>query len=214
MLQPPEVFCPQIPSWDGVSLDALRGVWSEAARLYLSENSSGQRPQWGTEVRIGWEEEALLALFLCQDPNPWATLTRRDQPLWEEEVVEVFLDPFGDRTCYFELEVNPLNAVLDIFIRRIPSGLRKDFNWKCEGLVTATGRLPYGWVAAFQVPFAALGNCRPTGTWRGNFCRIERPENQLRELSSWSPSYTGTFHVPDDSGYYALTTRESSGHDK
>jgi Carbohydrate family 9 binding domain-like len=171
-------------------LDALRVGWSEAARLYLSENSSGQRPQWGTEVRIGWEEKALLVLFLCQDPNPWATLTERDQPLWEEEVVEVFLDPFGDRTCYFEFEVNPLNTVTDVFIRRIRTGLR----------ITAAGRLPYGWVAALKIPFSALGDCQPVGTWRANFCRIERPENQPRELSSWSPTYTGTFHVPERFG--------------
>jgi hypothetical protein len=200
MFRLPEILCPRIPPWDGASLDALRGGWSETARLYLSENSSGQRPQWGTEVRIGWEEEALLVLFLCQDPNPWATLTEHDQPLWEEEVVEVFLDPFGDRSCYFELEVNPLNAVLDVFVRRIPAGLRKDFDWDCEGLITATGRLPYGWVAALRIPFAALGDCRPRQTWGVNFCRIERPENQPRELSSWSPTHTGTFHVPERFG--------------
>lgn len=181
-------------------MDALRGGWSETARLYLSENSSGRRPQWGTEVRIGWEEKALLVLFLCQDPQPWATLTQHDQPLWEEEVVEVFLDPFGDRACYFELEVNPLNTTVDVFVRRTRTGLRKDFAWHCEGLITATGRLPYGWVAALQVPFSALGDCHPRGTWRANFCRIERPESQPRELSSWSPTHTGTFHVAERFG--------------
>ena len=83
MLRPPEIRCPRISHWDGVSLDALRGGWSDTARLYLSENSSGQRPHWGTEVRIGWEDRALLVLFLCQDPKPWATLTEHDQPLDE-----------------------------------------------------------------------------------------------------------------------------------
>src|ERR1700736_103348 len=51
MLRLPEIRCPRIPSWDGVSLDALRGGWSDTTRLYLCENGSGQRPQWGTEVR-------------------------------------------------------------------------------------------------------------------------------------------------------------------
>ena len=67
-------------------------------------------------------------------------------------------------------------------------------------MVTATGRLPYGWVAALQIPFLALGDCQPVGTWRANFCRIERPENQPRELSSWSPTYTGSFQVPERFG--------------
>jgi Carbohydrate-binding family 9 len=200
MIGLPEVLCPRLPRWDGVSLDALGGGWSEAARLYLSENGSGQRPQWGTEVRVGWEEKALQVLFLCQDPEPWATFKHHDQPLWEEEVVEVFLDPFGDGTCYFELELNPLNTVLDVFVRRTRSGLRKDFGWHCEGLITAAGRLPYGWVAALQIPFAALGDCHPRGTGRANFCRIERPQNRPRELSAWSPTHVGTFHVPERFG--------------
>jgi Carbohydrate-binding family 9 len=200
MVRLPEILCPRIHPWDGVSLDALRGGWAEAARLYLSENGSGQYPQWGTEVRIGWEEQGLLVLFLCQDPEPWATLTQRDQPLWEEEVIEVFLDPFGDRTCYFEFEVNPLNAVLDVFVRRTRTGLRKEFSWNCDGLITATGRLPYGWVAALQIPFSGLGNCQPNQSWRANFCRIERPKKQPRELSAWSPTFAGTFHVPERFG--------------
>src|SRR3981081_4791329 len=108
MLRLPEIPSPGIPSWGGVALDALRSGWSDTSRLCLGENSSGQRPQWGTEVRIGWEEKALLILFLCQDPKPWATMTERDQPLWEEEVVEIFLDPFGDRTCSFYCAGTPL----------------------------------------------------------------------------------------------------------
>ena len=196
----PEVVCPRIQAWDGASLDALAEPWSEARRLLLSENVSGRAPLWGTEVRIGWHQDALLAIFLCQDPEPWATLTKRDDPLWEEEVVEIFIDPFGDQKCYFEFEVNPLNTVLDLFVRRVRSGLRKDPAWDCEGLRTATGRLPYGWLAGFAIPFAGLGDCDSSRAWSVNFCRIERPKAQPRELSAWSPTFAKTFHLPERFG--------------
>ncbi|MBV9274525.1 MAG: carbohydrate-binding family 9-like protein [Verrucomicrobia bacterium] len=200
-----KVRCPVVDPWDGASLDALRSPWTGAARLLLSENFTGRPPLWGTEVRVGWHAGELLVLFLCQDPEPWATLTERDGPLWEEEVVEVFVDPFGDGDCYFEFEVNPLNTVLDLFVRRVRTGLRKDFAWDCDGLRTAAGRLTYGWVAGLAIPFRSFGNWEPTATgWRLNFCRIERPRNRPRELSAWSPTFAKTFHVPERFGLAEL----------
>jgi hypothetical protein len=195
----PVVVCPQTEAWDGSSLDGLLGCWSNASRVFLADNTSGRPPVWGTEVRIACHRDDLLLLFLCQDPDPRATLTKRDDPLWEEDVVEVFIDPFGDLDCYFEFEVNPLNTVLDLFIRRVRGGLRKDFAWDCQGLRTATGLLAYGWVAGLAIPFKSMGEC-DLSRWRINFCRIERPKDQPRELSAWSPTYTGTFHLPERFG--------------
>jgi hypothetical protein len=199
----PAIVCPHTEAWDGSSLDGLTGCWSAAGRVYLADNVSGRPPVWGTEVRVGRHQEELLVLFICQDPDPSATFTRRDDPLWEEDVVEVFIDPFGDLDCYFEFEINPLNTVLDGFIRRLRGGLRKDFSWNCEGLRTATGLLAYGWVAGLAIPFKGLGECN-LSRWRINFCRIERPKNQPRELSAWSPTLAGTFHLPERFGVLEL----------
>jgi hypothetical protein len=194
----PEVLCPKTARWDLSSLDALNGVWANCARISLRENLSGRPPRWGTEVRLGWSGDVLQGLYQCQDPNPWATKTTRDDALWEEEVVEVFLDPFGDSLCYFEIEINPLNTVTDLIVRRTWTGLKKDFRWKCQGLVTACGTLAYGWVAAFQIPFESLGDCHPARSpvWRVNFSRIDRPKEQPLELSAWSPTLVKSFHVP------------------
>jgi hypothetical protein len=194
----PEILCPSTARWDWNSLDALNGVWANCARITLRDNLSGRSPKWGTEVRLGWNVDVLQGLFLCQDPDPWATKTDRDGALWEEEVVEILLDPFGDSLSYFEIEINPLNTVTDLFIRRTRTGLKRDLRWNCQGLVTACGTLAYGWVAAFQIPFESLGDCHPTRSpvWRVNFSRIDRPRAQTRELSAWSPTLMKTFHVP------------------
>jgi hypothetical protein len=166
--------------------------------LRLSENVSGGRPKWGTEVKLGWDGESIHGIFVCQDPEPWATKTTRDDALWEEEVVELFLDPFGDGLSYFEIGINPLNAVCDLFVRRVRTGLRKEFAWDCQNLVTSAGVLPFGWVAAFRIPIRSLGDCHPSRSpsWRANFVRIERPREKVRELSAWAPTLMRTFHVP------------------
>jgi hypothetical protein len=129
-------------------------------------------------------------------------LLERDAPLYTEEVVEVFLDPVGDLQSYFEFEVNPLNAVLDLVIRRNRSGFVKNFAWRCEGLRSETRRTPNGWNAELSLPFPSLTSNAvvPGSRWRANFCRIDRPEGRPRELSAWSPTGQPRFHVPNRFG--------------
>jgi hypothetical protein len=210
MIDAPEVLCPKTKAWHRSALDALGSPWAQCARLSLVDCVTGRKPKWGTEVRLGWEEDALHGLFLCQDPDPWSTKTRRDDSLWEEEVVEIFLDPFGDSMSYFEIEINPLNTVTDLFVRRTRTGLHKELSWNCEGLATSCGTLPYGWVAAFQIPFRSLGDCHPSRCpiWKANFARIDRPKTEKRELTAWSPSSVESFHVPERFGVLRLDVKD------
>ncbi len=145
---------------------------------------------------------ALRVFFWVWDEAPWATLTERGAPLYTEEVVEVFLDPVGDGELYFELEVNVNNAVLEACARRVRSGYRKDFRWRCEGLETAVRREAQGWTAELAIPFLSVASRAPREgeCWRGNFTRIDRPVDRPRELSAWSPTGLAQFHVPQRFG--------------
>jgi hypothetical protein len=198
----PKILCPKTISWDLSSLDALNAVWANCARISLRENMSGRQARWGTEVRLGWNDKELHGLFICQYLIPLATETNPGDARCEEEVVEIFLDPFGDSLSYFEIGISSLNTVTDCFIRRTRTGLNKNPSWHCEGLATACGILPYGWLAGFQIPFASLGDCHPTRSpiWRANFARIDWPIDQIQELTAWSPTLVQSFHVPERFG--------------
>lgn len=176
------------------------------AALSLVENVGGGAPRQATNVTVARDAERLHVRFECEDSRPWATITRRDGPLYQEEVVEVFLDPFGDMECYFEIEVNPLNTVLDLMLRRIGKGWRKELEWRCEGLETSTAMTPRGWTASMAIPFTALVAEPPaSGTvWRANFLRIDRPEGCPRELSAWSPTFRNGFHEVERFGMLEL----------
>ena len=153
-------------------------------------------------VRVAWDANELRVLFYAEDTHIHATLTERDAPLYTEEVVEVFLDPVGDGECYFEIEVNPLNAVLDLVLRRNRSGYAKDVSWDCEGLRTQVRREASAWSAEMSIPFRSLAAASPApgGKWRANFLRIDRPPGTPRELSAWSPTGLANFHVPERFG--------------
>jgi hypothetical protein len=166
-------------------------------------NGTGAPPEQGTTVRCARDFSALRVLFECTDCDPWATLTERDGPLWVEEVVEVFIDPFGDAQCYFEIEVNPLNTVLDLVLRRNRSGWRKDFRWDCVGFQSAVRITAEGWHAELSIPFTSLTPEIPEAgsVWRVNFARIDRPRGRERELSAWAPTLLDTFHAPEKFGF-------------
>ena len=128
-----------------------------------------------------------------EDARPWSTLTQRDAPLWTEEVVEVFIDPVGDLEGYFEIEINPAGTVVDVVLRRVASGWRKDFGWHVDGLRSHARLTATGWAAELAIPFEALAR---TGSAAGNVlagrisCESTVPDGPgtEAELSAWSPT--------------------------
>ena len=174
----------------------------------MVELTRGTPPAQGTEVRLAWDSSHLAVLFHAQDMEPWATMRKRDAPLYEEEVCEVFLDPEGDLRSYFEIEINPLNTVMDLVIRRTQRGLVKNFAWQCAGLRTAVHIEPGSWTAELHLPFSSLTLQlpQPGSRWRGNFTRIDRPRGQPRELSAWAPTGSPTFHVAERFGVIEFAT--------
>lgn len=168
----------------------------------LRETTTGAEPQQATSIRIGWTADELRVLFHCSDTHIAATMTRRDAPLYQEEVVEVFIDPVGDFAAYFEIEVNPLNTVLDLVLRRNRSGYAQDTAWNCESLRTAVKKTVTTWTVELAIPFRSLTAepPKPGAKWRVNFFRIDRAPGTSRELSAWSPTGRPNFHTPERFG--------------
>ena len=99
-----------------------------------------RRPAFPTEAAVTWDATHLYVAFACSDPEPWARQASRDDRLWEEEVVEVFLDPDGDGREYAELEVSPTNVVVDLLIRGAAGRRAGARRWDIAGLQTAVRR--------------------------------------------------------------------------
>jgi hypothetical protein len=137
-----------------------------------------------TQAALAWDDTHLYAAFSCVDPEPWGTMMQRDQHLWDEEVVEIFLDPDGDGRNYPELEVSPHNIVVDLLIPRQP-GRSTDASvaarWDIQGLQTAVSKYSAGWTVEIAIPWASLAEGgaskapRPGDRWRVGLYRIERP---------------------------------------
>ena len=201
---------------DAIAIDGKldEASWQRAARI--SDFRDIFRPErqqkFPTEAAIVWDETNLYVAFSCTDDEPWGTLTKRDDHLWNEEVVEVFLDPDGDGLNYAELEVSPNNVVVDLLLARPRAPLDESIRWDIEGLQTAAERTPTGWVAEIAVPWISLKAAgvgaapQPDDRWRVGLYRIKRPDRGRRkaddEYSAWSLTRADYgFHDPERFGY-------------
>jgi len=168
-----------------------------------------------TEAKISWDNERLYIAFKCYDSDIKSTFKNRDDPIYEEEVVEVFIDPNCDLKTYYEINVSPRNVVYDALIfnpEGTRSGMRVDVEWNCEGIETAVkihdaqegdvcGKQV--WTVEIAIPFASLDEASSIppsdgDVWRINLYRIERSPRY--ELISWSPTLRPNFHVPSAFG--------------
>lgn len=166
-----------------------------------------------TRLRLCWDAEALHVRFDCEDRDAWGTYRQRDDPLYEEEAVEVFLAPGeADPSEYFELEVSPLGTLFDARIHN-PTSRRADMTadraWDCPGLRWAAGRGVdrQDWWATLAIPWSGLlPGTEPPRIWRANFYRIERPRDGAPEFSGWSPTLVrpADFHKPARFGVLEL----------
>src|SRR2546422_1302410 len=144
-------------------------------------NDSTRRPKFPTEATVIWDDSNLYVAFACTDREPWSRMKNRDDHLWEEEVVEVFLDPDGDGQNYAELEVSPNNVVVDLLIPRPRSGAGTAIRWDIAGLKTAVARHAAGWIAEIAIPWKSLADAgvreapKPGDQWRAGLYRIKRP---------------------------------------
>src|SRR4051794_6981221 len=110
----------------------------EDAQIAFMVRATDGLPTWlATLVTLYRDDDHLYVLFMGDDDHVVATHLEHDAPLYEEDVVEVFIAP-DDPRVYFELEVNPLGTTFDARIES-PDGVRStmsaDLAWNCDGLI-------------------------------------------------------------------------------
>jgi hypothetical protein len=136
-----------------------------------------------------------------------ATFAARDDPLWKEDVFEVFLAPREPPRLYFEFEVNPLGTLFDARVESpelARSSMRVETAWDCPGFEARVTRRAGRWSAMLRIPLDSVSLGSLPARLRANFCRIDR--GLVDEYSAWSPTFAdpADFHVPQRFGILKL----------
>jgi hypothetical protein len=192
--------------------------WTKARLVgEFVNNSNGSQSTYKTEARVLYDENYLYFAFRCVDDNIWSTMRRRDEHLWEEEVVEVFLQPDSNQPSYVELEVNPLGTMLDIYLLAERKPLHYE-SWNSEKLrwaVQVNGSVDgkagdRDWTCEIALPIEDMVTAQhrpplPGDRWRMNLYRGE----QLPKPAglAWSPTLRDDFHIPQRFGEIVFSGR-------
>jgi hypothetical protein len=185
-------------------------AWKKAPEASFVTMQGGE-PRLKTRFRWLWDDEFLYGAFYVEDDHLWATMKERDDYLWTENVVEFFINADGCSKSYIEIEINPLNTILDLYVLN-KYNARRDikqlWDWDCEGLLHAVqlmGTLnddsdrDEGWTFEIAIPFAQVYTApnhppKEGDQWSVDFCRGEGEEKPgQNEVSAWAPP---AFHNP------------------
>ncbi len=196
----------------------VESVWETIEALQLKETATGNNTRLGTTVKACWTKSHLHIRFDCEDDYIIANYMNRDEPLYEEDVVEVFLDPAGKGELYFEFELSPNNVVFDAKIaihdkeRAISgqvnpiTGLQDyktiDLAWNAEGMKTSAVKLSESHYSyQLVIPFADLEAKPETGeSWSWNAYRIDGAADGSREYAALYSTGAINFHMPHKFG--------------
>ena len=205
-------------------------AWSFAVPLGpFRETASAEPSRFRTTARMLWDETYFYIAAELEEPHVWGTLKDRDQIVFHDNDFEVFIDPDGDTREYYEIEINALNTVFDLFLERTYiDGGPAHHEWNLEGLKTAVhvdgtlndpSDVDRGWSVEFALPWRSLAEYAHKLTppldgdiWRVNFSRVqwrhrilngsyEKTPDTPEDNWVWSPQGEINLHIPGRWGY-------------
>lgn len=204
-----QLLCFKTPSPCGG--DFLQVPWATLPVSSTFVHSHGEGgPCYNTQVQVAWEPQFLYVRFHCEDDEILATMEKRDQPLYDEEVVEVFLAPTS-LGQYFEFNLSPRNVIFDSLITHDGTTFTGHPEWDCLGLKhgvfrrNAANRVFGDWDGYLAIPFECLNTKPASGqSIRANFYRIKRLGGE--QFLAWSATEVkpANFHVPTKFGELIL----------
>jgi len=201
-------------------------LWKQAEVVSLVGANDGKPMRFATTARMLYNDRYVYVGFTCRDDYIWGTMMKRDDPIYNEEVVEVFLSPTGFIRNYFEIEVSPLNTIADTYV--LNGKPRDSMSWEnfhtffehnIDGLLTMThveGELNKpgagkSWSVEIAIPISGLIGPemiapKPGAKWRLNFYRVDIPKKDKYDFYAWSPiMQPNDLHRPWRFGYVVFT---------
>ena len=147
-----------------------------------------EKPRYQTRAKMLWDNTYFYIYAEMEEPHVWANLKQRDTIIFYNNDFEVFVDPDGDTHNYYEMEMNALNTVWDLFLNqpyRHGNITLNDFDMNgmktavaVNGTLNAPSDSDQGWSVEIAIPWAVFRTSYfgvPTPVddyWKVNFSRV------------------------------------------
>lgn len=171
--------------------------WMEAERItgFVARGSDGEQAEMQTYVRLLYDDENLYIGLEMEEPETGSlrinARTRDDSSIWNDDTVELMIDPEGEGLRYVHFAINPAGVFRDSE-RDISMPTGGDPGYRADADVAA--RIEENrWVAEMRVSAESLGGeITPGGSWLMNVVRVRRAGEG--GVSSW---FDGQVHNVD-----------------
>ena len=194
------------------------------------------KPRFRTRVKMLWDDDYLYIGAELEEPHVQGTFTKPDSYIFHEDNdFEVFINPDGNNHNYAELEMNALNTVWDLRLKKpYRDGGKAEDDWNIPGLKTAVHvngtinnprDIDKGWTIEIAIPWQITDalNGKPARPprdgeqWRINFSRVQwrfdivdgkyvRRKDRKEDNWVWSPQEAVDMHRPERWGYVQFST--------
>lgn len=192
------------------------------------------KPRFRTRVKMLWNDDYFYIGAELEEPHVWATLTKHDSVIFQDNDFEVFIDPNGDNHEYYEFEINALNTGWDLLLPMpYRDGGHAVNSWEIPGLKTAVyvdgtindpRDVDRRWTVEIAFPWKVLGELAyqkvppvEGAQWRVNFSRVEwlheivdgkyrKVPDKKEDNWVWSPQGVIDMHRPETWGYVQFTS--------
>ena len=174
-------------------------AWRDVPEGHFVKSVDGERPDATTTFQLTYDDANLYLRFRCfekgQETQREGPAVKDDRAIFAADCMEIFLQPGGSGTPYYQIVANPAGGLWDE--RWTVS--QTQGSWNSEGIRIGGHVHPDLWTLEMAIPFADLGVPPPElGTsWRVNFCRTEIPSG---EWTCWAPT-GGGYHILEHFGY-------------
>lgn len=158
--------------------------WQSAPPITLREGTLGTTTWYQSTAKMLWDDQYLYIGWTVSDPNIVSTFAKHDEPLWEQDVLEVFIDANSDEKGYVELHTSPANVHFDAIF----ADFRPETDWfadptwkrfkddtmvqaydavgvksavKVDGTPNKSDDTDKGYTVEWAIPFVALREAKP-----------------------------------------------------
>jgi hypothetical protein len=154
------------------------------------EGKAKPLPRQQTRFKMLWDQSYLYVAAELMEEDIWATLTKYDTIIFYDNDFEIFIDPDNDTHHYFEIEINALGTLFDLYMSKPyrnrgklimgwnAAGIKKGVH--VEGSLNNNSDKDKRWTIEMAIPFAdlkqdSINTPVPSNgnLWRINFSRVE-----------------------------------------
>jgi len=144
-----------------------------------------------TFFRVAYDATGLYFAITCDEPNPERVsqasfpLPRDSDSIFDQEAVEIFLDPFHTQRSFYQLGINAAGSLYD-------SGPGQGKTWN-GNIAIATALGANAWYVEVAIPWKEIGVRPQPGQVHGFNVNRDRYIGAGREWATWA-RVMGSFH--------------------